>query len=120
MIKMSKDKILKVVVTDGEAMIGKVTVNVQTTFFENDRILRSIQLPANPKAIDYWKLEFQGYTREELQFNDLESKIMWAKVEFEESIDLAALNLRSYRITRDELRDMVLQKLKEKEKGEFY
>jgi hypothetical protein len=119
LVKMTTEKILKVVVSDGEAMVGKVSVKVQTTFFETDRILRSIQLPANPKAIDYWKLEYQGYTREELQFNGVESKIAWSKREFEECIQLAAMNLNPFRITKDELREMILERLREKEKMKF-
>jgi hypothetical protein len=119
LVTMSTDKVLKVVVTDGEAMVGKVSVRVQTTFFETDKILRSITLPANPKAIDYWKLEYQGYTPEEIQFNGLESKISWSKREFEECIGLAAMNLNPFRITKDELREMILNRLREKEKVEF-
>lgn len=118
-IKMSKEKITKIVVTEGEAMVGRVTVNVPTTFFDTDQILRSIPLAANPKAIDYWKLEYQGYTQEELEFNQLKSKILWAKIEFENCIELAAANLNPFRISREELREMVLQKLREKEKIDF-
>lgn len=119
LVTMSTDKILKVVVTEGEAMVGKVSVRVLTTFFETDKILRSISLPANPKAIDYWKLEYQGYTPEEIQFNGLDSKIKWAKREFEECIDLAAMNLNPFRITKAELREMILKRLREKEKIEL-
>lgn len=119
LVTMSTDKILKVVVTEAEAMVGRVTVQVQTTFFETDKILRSISLPANPKAIDYWKLEYQGYTLEEIQFNGLDSKINWAKREFEECIELAAMNLNPFRITKAELREMILKRLREKEKIEL-
>lgn len=116
LVTMNTEKMLKVVVTDGEAMVGKVSVRVKTTFFETDQILRSIVLPANPKAIDYWKLEYQGYTAEEIQFNGLESKIAWAKREFEECIGLAAMNLNPFRITKAELRELVLNRIIEKEK----
>ena len=119
LVTMNTEKMLKVVVTDGEAMVGKVSVRVKTTFFETDQILRSIVLPANPKAIDYWKLEYQGYTLEEIQFNGLESKIAWAKREFEECIGLAAMNLNPFRITKAELREMILNRLREKEKMGF-
>jgi hypothetical protein len=69
LITMTTEKVLKVVVTEGEAMVGKVTVNVLTTFFETDRILRCISLPANPKTLDYLMLDYQDYTKEELRFN---------------------------------------------------
>ena len=119
LVDMTKDKIFKVVVTDGEAMVRTVTVPVQTTFFETDRILRSIPLPANPEAIDYWKLEYQGYTLDELQFNAVDSKIPKAKKEFEVCIRKAALILSPFRISQTELREIVLKKLREREKIEF-
>jgi hypothetical protein len=91
---------IKIIVSEGEAMIGKVTVRVRTTFFETDKILRSIQLPANPKAIDYLKIGYQDYTKEELQFNLLESKVEWAKKELDDCIRLAAINLNPFRISQ--------------------
>jgi len=118
-INMSREKILKVVVTEGEAMVNKVTVRVQTTFFETDKILKSIPLPANPAAIDYLILEYKGFTEDELQFNSVHTKIPRAKREFEECIRKAALLLRPFRISKTELREMVLQKMREKEKIDF-
>jgi hypothetical protein len=41
---------IRIVITDGEAMVGRVTVKVRTTFFESDKILRSIKLLDRPKA----------------------------------------------------------------------
>nr|MBI1231140.1 hypothetical protein [Cytophagales bacterium] len=119
LIKMSQDKVLKIVITPGEAMIGRVTVNVVTTFFETDRILRSIPLAANPKTLDYLKLEYQGYTPEELEFNQVVSKIEEAKREFDECVASAAYILSPLRISKKELMKMVLQRLKEKEKIDF-
>ncbi|WP_130275679.1 hypothetical protein [Cecembia calidifontis] len=118
-IHTSQDKVLKIVVTEGEAMVGRVSVRANTTFFETDRILRSIQLPVNPKAIDYWKLEYQGYTQDELQFNGVDSKIAQAKKDFEESIRLAALNLNQFRISKEELKEIILIRLREREKIDF-
>jgi hypothetical protein len=113
------EKSIKVIVSPGEAMLGKTTVKAQTTFFETDQILRSISLPANPLAVDYLKLEYQGYTQDELQFNAVDTKITWAKQQFEESIRLAALALRPFRISKTELRQIILQKMREKEKVGF-
>jgi len=110
---------IKIVVTDGEAMVGKVTVRVKTTFFETDQILRSIQLPANPKAIDYLKLDYQGYSKDELQFNLVAAKVEWAKKELDECIRLATINLNPFRFSKAEVREMVLNRLREREKIEF-
>lgn len=119
LINTSQAKILKIVITEGEAMVGRVTVNVATTFFETDRILRSIPLAANPKVLDYLKLEYQGFTREELEFNQVVTKIEEAKREFDECVASAAYILSPLRITKKELMKMVLQRLKEKEKIDF-
>ncbi|REG77531.1 hypothetical protein [Algoriphagus antarcticus] len=110
---------IKIVVTDGEAMVGRVTVRVRTTFFEADQILRSIQLPANPKAIDYLKLEYQGYSKDELQFNLVAGKVEWAKKELDECIRLAAINLNPFRFSKAEVKTMVLNRLREREKIDF-
>jgi hypothetical protein len=119
LIQSTSNPMIKVVVSEGEAMVGKVTVRVKTTFFETDKILRSIQLPANPKAIDYLKLAYQDYSKEELQFNLVETKIEWAKKELEDCIRLAAINLNPFRISKEEVRQMVLARLRERENINF-
>ena len=119
LIKTNHIPVLKVVVSEGEAMVGKVSVRVQTTFFETDLILRSISLPANPKAIDFWKLQFQGYTQEELEFNGLVDRIEKAKNELDQSIKLAALKLSPFRISESDMREFVLERVMEKEKVNF-
>lgn len=118
-VHTSQEKKMKIVVTEGEAMVGRVSVRANTTFFETDKILRSIQLPVNPKAIDYWKLEYQGYTQDELQFNGVDYKIAQSKKDFEESIRLAALNLNQFRISKEELKEIVLNRLRGREKIDF-
>ncbi len=114
LVKTTPNPVLKVVVSEGEAMVGKVSVKVQTTFFETDKILRSILLPVNPKALDYWKLQFQGFTQEELEFNGLLARIEKAKEELDQSIKLAALKLSSFRISEEDIRDLVLSRIREK------
>jgi hypothetical protein len=110
---------IKIVVTDGEAMVGRVTVRIKTAFFETDQILRSIQLPANPKAIDYLKLDYQGYSKDELQFNLVAAKVEWAKKELDECIRLATINLNPFRFSKEEVKQMVLTRLREREKINF-
>jgi len=119
LIMMSKEKSIKVVVTEGEAMVGSVSVRVQTTFFETDKILRSIILPINPKPIDFWKLQFQGYTKEELEFNQVIAQIDLANKELERAFKKASPLFNGFRITGKELRELVLNRIKEKEKVNF-
>jgi hypothetical protein len=119
LVNMTSQPLVKVVVTEGEAMVGRVSVKVQTTFFETDKILRSILLPANPKPIDFWKLQFQGYTKEELVFNKLIVQIESANKELSKSIRKAAELFTGFRISEVELRKMVLKWIEEKEKIEI-
>lgn len=58
----------------GEVRIGKVTVRARTFFFQNDTILRSINLPINYSDNDVISLPEQ-YTPEELTFNNLDELI---------------------------------------------
>ena len=119
LIMMSKEKSIKVVVTEGEAMVGKVSVKVLTTFFETDKILKSITLPVNPKPIDFWKLQYQGYTKEELEFNQVIAQIDLANKELERAFKKASPLFKGFRITGKELRELVLNRIKEKEKVNF-
>jgi|GEM_PF-1453205 len=119
LFQSSTTPMIKVVVSEGEAMVGRVTVRVRTTFFETDQILRSIQLPAKPKALDYLKLDYQGYSKAELQFNQVEARVEWAKKELEDCIRLAAINLNPFRISKEEVESMVLNRLREREKIDF-
>ncbi len=119
LIMMSNEKPIKVVVTEGEAMVGRVSVKVQTTFFETDKILKSIILPVNPKPIDFWELQYQGYTKEELEFNQVIAQIELANKELERAFKKASPLFTGFRITGKELRELVLNRIREKEKVNF-
>ena len=47
-------------------------LKVETTFFETDKILRSIKMPINYTDWHLLRLENEGYTPEELEFNKLD------------------------------------------------
>lgn len=111
--------VFRVVVTEGEAMVGRVTVIAQTTFFETDKILRSIQLPTAPKPIDYLKLAYQGYSKEELQFNAVDKKIADARGELATCIAKVASDLKPFRFSHAEVREMIMARLREREKFNF-
>lgn len=119
LIKMSREKTIKIVVTEGEAMAGKVSVKVQTSFFDTDKSLKSIILPVNPKPIDFWKLQYQGYTKEELEFNQVIAQIESANKELERAFKKASPLFTGFRITGKELREIVLKLVSEKEKINF-
>lgn len=77
-------------ISEGEMTIGNVTVNAKTFFFQNDTILRSINLPVNYDVKDILRLPGQ-YTAEELEFNELNDLIRAANVEIQKDINKALL-----------------------------
>lgn len=97
--------------SEGSAKINRVTINAKTTFFENDRILRTIQLPINFTDADLLGLSLEGYTMEELDFNDLLKLINEAEVKLKEKIKQAQLLLKPYGVTYDALEKIVKSNL---------
>lgn len=64
---------------DNSIKMGITTVRAQTTFFETDSILRSINLPINYSDLHLLRLEQKGFTPEEIDFNQLEYDLRIAK-----------------------------------------
>ena len=74
-IKSIKKSTVEIIIKENEISIDITTINAKTTFFENDAILRTIVLPMNYTDDDLIKLLVEGYTSEELEFNNLTKKI---------------------------------------------
>jgi hypothetical protein len=74
-IKSIKKSTVEIIIKENEISIDITTINAKTTFFENDRILRTIVLPMNYTDDDLIKLLKEGYTKEELSFNNFTKKI---------------------------------------------
>jgi hypothetical protein len=91
--------------------INTLTINAQTTFFEDDTILRSIKLPVNYTDAFLLKLENQGYTEEELTFNRMGTKILMAKRRKISNIQNALYYLETYGINYAELEKIINDKL---------
>jgi hypothetical protein len=86
---------------------------VQSTFFENDRILRSIQLPMNYTRADLAKLILSGqYTDEEIEFNDLAEAAGDVLRAAREDFKKVAHILRPYGLDKQYVHNMILQGLK--------
>jgi len=64
----------EIAIEDGAMMIGNLKITASTCFFEDDTILRSINLPINFSANDILRLPEQ-YTTEELEFNNMNQLI---------------------------------------------
>lgn len=110
-IKDSTAAITEISITEGSVQINTVTLSAQTTFFETDRILRTIQLPINFTDADILRLPTGGYTWEELAFNKLKDKIYKAEEKLEENIMQAYIMLKQYGVTYEALGKFVKSNL---------
>lgn len=110
----SKSAEAEFVVVEGWLKAGNIKVAAKTTFLDNDRILRSVNLPLNYNDADLLKMFDEGYTAEELKFNKLELRRAKASDELEANIRKAYKVLKVYGITYEEIRKLVMQKLKTK------
>jgi len=99
---------LKITIDEGEMSIGSLTVPVSTTFFKDDKILRTIKLPTNYTELDLLRLVKSGkYTQEELYFNKLSVKIDIAETHLRKNINYAYKILREYGVTKKEIEEIV-------------
>ncbi|MEC5166736.1 hypothetical protein RCH18_002484 [Flavobacterium sp. PL11] len=105
-------KEIECIIRGNELQIGKTIFKVQTTFFENDSILRSIKLPINYTQWHVLQLEHKGYTLEELQFNNLEFVMYYAKKDLKKNILKAKEILGLYGVTFKEIEELVEKKIK--------
>lgn len=97
LIKDSRQRSTKVIVGDDFMTIDDTTVDVVTWFFQDDSILRSIDLPANYDVVDILNLP-QKYTAEEIEFNKLKKDLTAAQSKLYEDIQKVAKILKKYRI----------------------
>ena len=99
-------------ISDNEIKIGGTTVNCQTTFFKTDRILRSIKLPINHTDLHILQLENNGYTIEELRFNELEFVVYQAQKNLKKNIRNTKEILSVYGFTTKEIEELIDKKIK--------
>ena len=106
---------LEIQISKDEMQIHNLKLNIRTTFFETDRILRTIHLPINYTDRDLLLLTKQGYTDEELIFNKLLIPIEHAEENLKNNIDKAFAKLKQYKIPFEELEELVKRNLFSKE-----
>jgi len=75
----------EIAIGNGAMTIGNLKVTASTCFFEDDTILRSINLPINFSANDILHLPEQ-YTTEELEFNNMNQLIRITQGEITQEI----------------------------------
>jgi hypothetical protein len=110
-VKTWKDLIIECTITDNQMQFGVTKITVQTTFFENDSILRSIKLPINYTDYHLLQLEQRGFTIEELQFNKIEYEIYCAKRRLTRNINKTIDLLGIYGVTKNEIRELIQGKI---------
>jgi hypothetical protein len=111
-VETSKGINIEVIVNDNAIKIGLASFKAQTTFFEDDSILRSIKLPLNYTDWHLLRMDNKGYTIEELRFNNLESDIYYAKKRLTYNISKAKEYLEVYGFSTKELEVLVSKKIK--------
>lgn len=106
-----KTETLRFTVQKGRIHIENLSFSVDTTFFKNDNILRSIQLPINYGAAELLTLNQIDYTPEELHFNKMDAQVEHAMVKLVKDLMAASKKLKPYHITYNDLKKMVCERL---------
>ena len=105
---------LNCLLTENTLKIRNTLFNAYTTFFKDDSILRSINLPLNYSHVDLYRLKQSGkYTEQEIEFNKLTEKIEDSELQIKIDVDEVSLILRKYGFSQKEITDIIMSKLKE-------
>ena len=103
---------LTCLVTEDTLKINNTFFNCHTTFFKDDRILRSIDLPLNYTHVDLYRLKKSGkYTQQEIEFNKLTDKIEYAELQIKLDVDDVSDVLRKYGFSKKEITEIIMNKL---------
>ena len=103
---------LTCLVTGDTLKINNTYFNCHTTFFKDDSILRSIDLPLNYTHVDLYRLKHSGkYTKQEIEFNKLTSKIEYAELQIKLDVDEVSDVLRKYGFSKKEIAEIIISKL---------
>ena len=96
---------------EGSIRFGSILVQAKTVFFNTDRILKTIVLPDKFTDLDLILLKNEGYTKEELDFNNLSGMIEMAERRVYYSVRQASLYLREYGIMPKDIKAFLIAKL---------
>lgn len=113
-IKSESDNTLHFELTENCLCVRTLSFPVLTTFFETDRILRSINLPLNYTDMDLAKLLLSGkYTDEEIVFNSLDKEALNAMRRVKADISKIISMMKAYDFKQEEVEEIILNKLRE-------
>jgi len=89
--------------------IGEFFVDVPVSLIENDKILKTIDIPLNYTDMDILNLLRMGYTQEELTFNKVNKQIDDAIKRLDENIEKAFKILKPYGLEKEVLKTLAYQ-----------
>jgi len=112
LIKDEKSREISIELKNNFLYLRGLKIPLNTCFIENDKILRTINLPTNYSDIDLVKLPSQGYTFEELNFNRLIPSIIQAQEEVNNKVTKAYDILSSFGFTQKEVIKLISEKAK--------
>ena len=105
---LKRQRNIKISVEENQLIVGSSTIPVETTFFEDDSILRTIKLPLNYTELDLLRLvRSNKYTFEELYFNRLTVKVDIAEKHLQRNIEYVYQVLKHYGVIKKEIEDLV-------------
>ncbi len=106
--------VLNCLLTEDTLKISNTSFNVYTSFFEDDSILRSINLPVNYSHVDLYRLNASGkYTPQEIEFNELTEEIEDSILKIKLDTENVSLILSAYGFSKNEITEIIMNKLKE-------
>ena len=114
-IKDLKTKEIEIEINNQDMTIGNVIATVNTTFFEDDKILRTIDLPMNYTDADILKLMNEGYTWDEIEFNKLANQFIKANEKMKDNLFKAFINLKIYGVTYEDLEKLTKKRMYNKD-----
>lgn len=82
LLKSYKKSVLYFEVFRNRLQVENFSMSVNATFFHDDKILRSVQLPINFNYIDLLRLSQDQFTKEEIDLNNIEMHIKNAREMF--------------------------------------
>jgi hypothetical protein len=109
--KEFKAPVTEIIFIEGAIILNTITLFGKTTFFEDDTILKTIDLPINYSEVELIRLSINGYTIEELEFNNLKPKIDKALERLDAKLDIAYLLLKQYGVTHQDIEQITKKRL---------
>lgn len=106
------ESILEFTLYNNQLSCGAFRLNVLSTFFNDDKVLRKIDLPLNYKKEDLIKLLSGKYTKEELAFNELDELCANIDIELKENIFKVSNILAPYGIKYEKIKQLIEDELK--------